>query len=266
MLRKFYRTSSCDSLNQFIGKKMSDKITIFHDPTSEPSRAVYWLALEAGIDVEVQYTWLTRGDHVSAEFLKVNPLHQVPAMRHGDFCLSEATAIMNYLTDINGCSEKWFGHDMKSKAVVNKYLSWYHTNLRKVLTLDYFLPTLLMPAYLGFKRPTDADITSKLEAIHTMFSSLDNMLQGKHYLCGDEISSADLLYVSDIFALEIDPNYQQMIEQYPNIVAWIEKLKSLPNYEKCNRAWNHVVPQILALDGGTKGTPEWVKTECEKVL
>ena len=245
---------------------MSEKVTIFHDPTSEPSRAVYWLALEAGIDVDVQYTWLTRGDHMSEAFLKVNPLHQVPAMRHGDFCLSEATAIMNYLTDINGCSDEWFGHDAKSKAVVNKYLSWYHTNLRKVLTLDYFLPVLLMPAYLGFKRPPEPEITAKIEAITSMFDALNSMLENKKYLCGDAISAADLLYVSDIYALKIDSSYYQIIEQYPNIVAWIGRLKALPSYEQCNRAWDHVVPQILALDGGTKGTPEWIKAECEKVL
>ncbi|WP_216610856.1 glutathione S-transferase family protein [Vibrio mediterranei] len=158
---------------------MSDKVTIFHDPTSEPSRAVYWLALEAGIEVDVQFTWLTRGDHMSEAFLKVNPLYQVPAMQHGNFCLSEATAIMNYLTDINDCSDKWFGQDVKSKAVVNKYLSWYHTNLRKALTLDYFLPVLLMPAYLGFDKPTDSEIDAKLEVMNTMFSTLNSMLEKK---------------------------------------------------------------------------------------
>ncbi|WP_373682937.1 hypothetical protein [Vibrio mediterranei] len=85
-------------------------------------------------------------------------------------------------------------------------------------------------------------------------------------MCGDAISAADLLYVSDIFALEIDPDYHQIIEQYPHIVAWVETLRALPSYEQCNRAWNHVVPQILALDSGTKGTPEWIATECEKAL
>lgn len=242
------------------------KPIIYHDPTSEPSRAVHWLCLEANIDVEIVYTYLTRGEHMSDEFLKVNPLHQVPALKHGEFCLSEATAIMNYLTDVHGCSDAWFGADIKLKANVNKQLSWYHTNLRKALTLDYFLPVLLMPAYLGFARPSQEEIAVKLEAIDSMFTSLDGMLADNDYLCGGQISAADLLYASDVFALEIDPNYHQIIGQYPNISEWLERMKARPCYLQSNAAWNRVVPQILALEGGTKGTPEWVALECEKLL
>lgn len=64
-------------------------LTLFHDPTSEPSRAVHWLCIEANIPINIKYTWLTRGEHLSNEFLAVNPLHQIPAMQHDDFCLSK---------------------------------------------------------------------------------------------------------------------------------------------------------------------------------
>lgn len=50
-----------------------------HDPTSEPSRAVHWLCIEANIPIDIKYTWLTRGEHLSKAFLAVNPLHQIPA-------------------------------------------------------------------------------------------------------------------------------------------------------------------------------------------
>lgn len=245
---------------------MQDRVTIFHDPTSEPSRAVHWLVLEAELDVDVQYTWLTLGEHMSQEFLAVNPLHQVPAMRHGQFCLSEATAIMNYLTDIYGCSEKWFGSDAQSRAIVNKYCSWYHTNLRKILTLDYFLPVLLLPAYLGFNRPLLPEIEAKLDALDEMFKVLDSLLEGKSYLCGEYISAADLLYASDIFALEFDPAFSQIIAKFANIHRWLESLKVRPSYPECHKAWNHIVPQILALNGASKGSPEWIAFECKKVV
>ncbi|MBN8035493.1 glutathione S-transferase family protein, partial [Vibrio vulnificus] len=81
------------------------------------------LCIEANIPINIKYTWLTRGEHLSNEFLAVNPLHQIPAMQHDDFCLSEATAIMNYLTDIHGYSDKWFGATHRAKAVINKHLS-----------------------------------------------------------------------------------------------------------------------------------------------
>ena len=57
---------------------------LFHDPTSEPSRAAHWLALELGIPVRIRITWLARGEHLGPELLAVNPRHQVPALKHGN--------------------------------------------------------------------------------------------------------------------------------------------------------------------------------------
>ena len=243
------------------------KPVIYHDPTSEPSRAVHWLCLEAGISVDIHFIWLTKGEHLSAEFLKVNPLHQVPAMKHGHFCLSEATAIMNYLTDINDCSEDWFGHDVKTRAMVNQRLSWYHTNLRKILTLDYFLPALLLPAYLGLPVPSRPEITAKLDAIHTTLSQLDGMLSCNPFLCGEQVSAADILYASDIFALQIAPDYRGILARYSHISHWLKQLQNLPGYAESHKAWNYVAPAILkVVNQASKETPEWVADKCMEVL
>ena len=116
---------------------------LYHDPTSEPSRAVHWFCLAAGIPIEIDYVWLTRGEHRSARLLTVNPRHQVPALVHGAFRLSEVTAIISYLTEIHGCSERWFGDSPRARAHIAMLLSWYHTNVRLEVTLKYFLPVLL---------------------------------------------------------------------------------------------------------------------------
>lgn len=239
---------------------------IYHDPTSEPSRAVHWLCLEAGVSIDIHYVWLTRGEHVSPEFLKINPHHQVPAMKHGAFCLSEASAIMNYLTDLHGVSDQWFGNDIQTKAIINKHLSWYHTNLRKVLTLDYFLPVLLMPVYLGFDKPTESEIEAKLEALHQVFRNLEAMLEGKLYLAGSKPCAADLLFVADLVGLKIDPLYPEILAHYPKISAWLARLESRPAYIEAHKAWEHVVPIIKAQNGHNRETPAWVAEACEQVL
>ncbi|PSW12212.1 glutathione S-transferase family protein [Photobacterium rosenbergii] len=243
-----------------------NKPVFFHDPTSEPSRAVHWLCLEADLPVDIRLTWLTRGQHVSPEFMQVNPFHQVPALQHDDFCLSEATAMMNYLTDINGCSDNWFGGDIKTKALINKHLSWYHTNLRRLLTLDYFLPVLLMPVYLGFAKPSDADIAQRKEAMDGMFKQLDSLLVEGPFLCGDQITAADILYASEIVSLKIDPDYASYIARYPHMARWLEILQSRPAYQDSHKAWDHVYPMILAAGGEQQGSPDWVAAACEQVL
>lgn len=144
--------------------------TLYYDPTSEPCRAVLWLCIEANLPHALEYTYLTKNQHLSESFLKVNPMHQVPALQHGEFCIAEASAIMQYLAEFNDCGDVWFGEGVERRATVAKLLSWYHMNLRKILTLDYFLPALLLPVYLGVPKPAESEILSCKQALREMLS------------------------------------------------------------------------------------------------
>ncbi len=241
------------------------KPVIFYDPTSEPCRAVHWLCLEANIAHEISHIWLTRNEHLSENFLKVNPMHQVPALKHGEFCLSEASAIMNYLCDINNCSSAWFGGESKDRAMINMFLSWYHSNLRKVLTLDYFLPVLLMPAYIGAPRPSTTEISSKKEALHTVLLQLNEMLSNTDFLSGNKISAPYLLFASDFVTLQIDPEYERVLGEHKNIADWLARLQAMPSYQESHKVWNRVSPLIVNAVDNPKGTPEWVAKACEEI-
>ncbi len=238
--------------------------TLFYDPTSEPSRAVHWLCVEANISFQLKTIWLTNDDHLSSEYLTINPQHQVPALQHGDFCLSEATAIMQYLTDLNNCTPDWFGHDIKQRALINKQLSWYHTNLRQKLTLDYFLPVLLMPAYIGASPPSAEKVRRKLAALKGMFKQLNGMLAATPFLAGTKISVADLLFAADIFALKIDPQYNEIIEVYPQVNKWLNLLQQLPSYTESHNIWDKVTPLITAAAKKPKTNLSWVAEACSQ--
>ena len=240
--------------------------TIYYDPTSEPCRAIHWLCLAADIPHKLETVWLTRGEHRREEFLRVNPRHQLPAMQHGDFCLSEATAIMRYLVELNDSSTRWFGGSLRHRALINSRLSWYHTNLRTALTLNYFLPVLFMPACLGFDQPSDEAISTRLKALHGTFKHMDGMLREKTFLSGEAISVADILFASEVTALKIDSNYSEIMSSHSEINRWLEALEQLPAYLESHRAWNYVVPRILATTAEPGSDPGWVADACENII
>ncbi|MFK8048368.1 MAG: glutathione S-transferase family protein [Halioglobus sp.] len=238
---------------------------IYYDPTSEPCRAVHWLCLELNAPFELKFVWLTRNEHLSQDFLRINPFHQVPAMECGSFCLSEAVAIMQYLTDANDCRSSWFGSGIEESAIVSQSLSWYHTNLRKILTLDYFLPVLLMPAYLGVPKPSAAVISERRELLHTMLGQLDSMLANKPFLAGTKISAADILFASELAALEIDPEQHNILASFTHIEHWLLHLRASPNYQKSHSVWHHIAPQIMsAISEPHRSSPEWIAQVCEE--
>ena len=240
--------------------------TIFYDPTSEPCRAVHWFCLQAGIAHELEYVWLTRDEHLSQAFLAINPQHQVPALKHGEFCLSEATAMMQYLAELSGCSEQWFGSDIKQRAVINKLLSWYHTNLRRHLTLDYFLPELLMPAYFeGFPRQPGA-AADKLESLHKTLTQLNGFLTDKPYLAGNELSAADIVFASEMSALAIDPDQEGILSEYHNIRRWLSTLQQLKAYAESHKTWHHLASLINEPGFQPQSNPAWVAETCERFI
>lgn len=56
-----------------------NKPILYHDLTSEPSRAVYWLVAETCLDIGIEYTWLTQGGHRTPALLEsILPTRSLP--------------------------------------------------------------------------------------------------------------------------------------------------------------------------------------------
>jgi len=243
---------------------------LFHDPTSEPSRAVHWFSVEAGIELAVEYVWLTRGEHKSPEFLDVNPAHQVPALRHGDLCLSEAAAILTYLCELAGVEDRWIGDTSQDRAQTHRFLSWHHTNTRLRLTVDYVLPVLLMPAYKNAP-PPDASKVHELRARgRESLDLLEVLLESRGgYLGGSRPSIADLFIASDLFALDIDPDRSELIDGLPAVCGWLDQLRRQDGYRISHAAWNAIVPRIQTLISSADPEPRdavWVADACRQHL
>jgi glutathione S-transferase len=241
---------------------------LFHDPTSEPSRAVHWFALEAGIEMQLSYVWLTRGEHRSPRLVEVNPGHQVPALKHDELCLTEASAIMVYLAEIADLVDLWIGADPVARALTNRFLSWHHTNTRLKLTLDYLLPVLLMPAYKAIEPPAAEEVHTLRARGRESLALLEVFLLDRgSYLGGERPSIADLFIASDLFALDIDPDRDKLLKDLPTVEAWLERLRERDGYQLSHAPWNAVVPkvrQLIRSNDKEPRDPSWVADVCAR--
>ncbi|QDG51355.1 glutathione S-transferase family protein [Persicimonas caeni] len=76
---------------------MADELIFYTNPQSR-GRIVRWMLEEVGAPYETVV--LEYGDEMkSAEYLAVNPMGKVPAIRHGDEVVTECAAICAYLAD-----------------------------------------------------------------------------------------------------------------------------------------------------------------------
>lgn len=98
-------------------------LQLYYNPGSPPSRAVLQVIRILGLEVEVKTIDLLKTrENLSPEFLKINPMHQVPALVDGDFVLTESRAIMTYLVNSRKPGHELYPTDPKVRALIDQRL------------------------------------------------------------------------------------------------------------------------------------------------
>jgi glutathione S-transferase len=74
------------------------KLTLYHAAPSRSSIA-RWMLEEIGEPYEIELLNLSAGDQQKPDYLAINPMGKVPALRHGDVIITESAAICTYLAE-----------------------------------------------------------------------------------------------------------------------------------------------------------------------
>ncbi|KAK7369676.1 hypothetical protein VNO80_11719 [Phaseolus coccineus] len=211
---------------------MMEKLKVYADRMSQPSRAVLIFCRLNGIDfVEIKVD-ISKGHHLSSEFREVNPLQKVPAIIHGSFNLSESHAILVYLNSaFPGIADHWYPSDIFRRAKINSVMDWHHSNLRNG-TVSYVINTVLGPAT---GRPLNPKTAAEAEKV--LFSSLSNLEDiwlygdGRFLLGGSQPSIADLSLVCELMQLEVldEKDRSRILSPYKKVLQWIDDTRAATN-------------------------------------
>ena len=73
-------------------------LTLYH---ASPSRSsiVLWMLEEIGQPYDIELIKLSAGDNLKPDYLAINPMGKVPALKHGETVITEVAAICTYLAD-----------------------------------------------------------------------------------------------------------------------------------------------------------------------
>jgi glutathione S-transferase len=221
---------------------MAAGLRLLHHPTSQPCRAVHQLLLENGIPFEEQVVNLMDGENETPEFkARYNPTGQVPILVDGDFTLWESCAIGFYINEKFALSPHWFGADLRARAIVQQYLHWHSTTLRR--GAGAFFYTHFAECIWG-RRDYSKEIEKGLWTLHESLALMESWLGRTPYLCGSEISFADLMgyheLVSHVAGKILDaPDWRK----YPQVKRWFDLLTERPH----SRAVSEMITMVGAM-------------------
>ena len=206
---------------------------LYHHPASTTSRAVMLFAAEQRIPMQMQVVDLFSGEHYQPPFEAINPNHLVPVLEDGDFRLTESSAILKYLAD--KIDSPLYPKEPRARARVNERMDWVNTQLCRELAYGTVYPQI----FPFHKRRSDEAQSAQLqwgrERAQGWLKVLDQSILGASnpYLCGKEMTIADYFasaFVSLAEAIGSD------LSAYPNVRAWLVRMKALPNWGAVNQA------------------------------
>ncbi len=221
---------------------MSSTVRFLHHPTSQPCRAVHQFMLEVGIPFEDEVVNLMDGTNEQQSFKdKYNPTGQVPILCDGDFVVWESPAIAFYLNEKYEAPENWFGATMQQRATIQQYCHWHATYLRR--GAGAFFYTHFAECIWG-KHDYSKEIAKGRYVLDESLGYLEAWLTKSKYLCGDEISFADLLGYHELVshvagAILGDTDWQK----HPKIKQWFDTISERPH----SKAVSAMIMQVGAM-------------------
>jgi glutathione S-transferase len=159
---------------------MSDKLTFYTNPMSR-GRIIRWMLEEVGQPYEtvvLDYATTMKGP----EYLAINPMGKVPAIKHGDAVVTEAAAICAYLADAFPQANLAPPSGSKERGPYYRWL-FYGAGPVEAMASNQALGVVVPDEKRGM-----VGYGSRDQVIDT----LDKALQGREYLAGDRFTAADL--------------------------------------------------------------------------
>ncbi|XP_030378077.1 glutathione S-transferase 1 [Scaptodrosophila lebanonensis] len=201
------------------------KPVLYYATLSPPSRAVLLTAKAIGLELELRSINLLKGEHLTPEFVKLNPQHTIPTLSDGDATIIDSHAICAYLVEKYGKEhETLYPKDLVKRANVDARL---HLDSGHLFARLRFLYEPIL--YFG---STDCSI-DKIAYIQKCYEILENFLKDQSYLCGNELTIADFCCVATITSVNDVAPIDEF--KFPKLLAWLQRLAELPYYKETNQ-------------------------------
>jgi len=205
--------------------------TLYVDYYSPPSLSVLALVLFNKIPLQVKdIGTIRKNPKLLEEYKKINPLGALPFLDDNGFTLSESHAILRYLCTTKPVSKNWYPEDPKKRALIDSYLEWHNTNIKKCsLYFQTYYAHVMPKAYFSW------DAAEEKRNVINALNRLENynLKNGKFIASNDEMTIADLSAISEIIRVRVT---KIDFEAIPRVKAWLEECMKHPELQKANKA------------------------------
>jgi glutathione S-transferase len=186
-------------------------VTLYHSPNTRSSGALILLE-ELGAPYDLHVVNMKAGEQRQAEYLAVNPMGKVPALKHGEALVTEQVAIFIYLADL--FPERNLAPPI-GDPLRGPYLRW----------LAYY-GSCFEPAVVDRARGLAGGSLAMVPYgdYDTMLKTLTDQLARGPYMLGERFSAADVLWGT---ALGWTTMFK-LVPELPVIMDYVKRVGARP--------------------------------------
>jgi len=156
------------------------QLVLYTNPMSR-GRITHWMLEEVGQPYDT--VWLDFGSAMrTPDYLAINPMGKVPALRHGDAVVTEAPAICAYLADAFPQAGLIPPAGSPARAAFYRWLFFTAGPVEMATTAKAF----------GWEVPEGKSGMAGFGKYSRTIATLEKALQDKPYVCGDQFTAADV--------------------------------------------------------------------------
>jgi glutathione S-transferase len=208
-------------------------ITFYTNPMSR-GRIARWMLEELGEPYET--VLLDYGTSMkAADYLAVNPMGKVPAIRHGDTVVTEGAAICAYLAD--AFPDKGLAPPPGDPRR-GPYYRWLFFAAGPV-------EAAVTAKSLGMLAPEDKKMMAGYGTFDETVAALEGWVSKNQYICGDQFTAADVYVGSQI-------GWGMMfgtIDKLPGFTEYAGRLQSRPAAARAREIDDSIIAEQKAKEG-----------------
>ncbi|EEC20195.1 glutathione S-transferase, putative [Ixodes scapularis] len=98
-------------------------VDLYNSALSAPCALVRMVAKHIGVELNIKDLNFAKKEHLTPEYLKINPFHKVPTINDGGFLVYESTAVCLYLLNKYAPGSDLYPKDLQKRARVDQVLA-----------------------------------------------------------------------------------------------------------------------------------------------
>lgn len=229
---------------------------LYHGDISNCSMRVRMTLEEKGLEWTSHHLSLKKKENISDDYFGINPNGLVPTLVHDGVVHIESNEIIDYL------DETFTDPPLRSPETEAEMLEWlrlagsihvpavkpyvYATRIAKkiqkteeeqqkydALQQNQELKTF-HKKHAGGSMFSDEDIAKAKAILHDCFTKLDEALEGKAWVLGDQFTLADISWIP-LHHVLIGCGYP--FEEFPNITRWAASFRDRPSFQEAVLKW-----------------------------